>query len=246
MPDWFEDEGFWDGIYPFMFSKRKFHIAEDEARSVLDLAGLEEDDILDLACGPGRHATALANKGFRVTGVDLSSFLLERAKNLAQAEGVKVEWIREDMRRFVRPEAFDLVLSMFTSFGYFDDRRDDITVLQKIHQNLRPGGALVMDVMSKEWLAREFTPTTSEELADGRRLIRQHEIVDDWSRVKNHWTVIDGGRTKTLNFQHAIYSGVELRDRLLEVGFTDVQLFGGLDRRAYDLDATRLVAVARK
>ena len=246
MPDWYEDEGFWDGIYPFMFSDRKFRTAEDEARSVLDLAGLEEGDILDLACGPGRHATALAKKGFRVTGVDLSSLLLERAKNLARAEGVNVDWIREDMRRFVRPEAFDLVLSMFTSFGYFDDRRDDITVLQNIYQNLRPGRALVMDVMSKEWLAREFTPTTSEELADGRLLVRQHEISDDWSRVKNQWTVIDRGRAKTLNFQHAIYSGVELKDRLLEVGFTGVQLFGGLDRRAYDIYATRLVAVARK
>ena len=246
MPDWYEDEGFWDGTYPFMFSERMFCSAENEAGSVVDLAGLGKGDILDLACGPGRHATALAKKGFRVTGVDLSSLLLEKAKDLARAEGVNVEWLREDMRRFVRPEAFDLVMSMFTSFGYFDDRRDDITVLQNIHQNLRTGGALVMDVMSKEWLAREFTPTTSEELADGRLLVRQHEIVDDWSRVKNRWTVIDKGRAKTLSFQHAIYSGVELKDRLLKVGFTAVQLFGGLDRRAYDLDATRLVAVARK
>ena len=120
MPDWYEDEGFWDGTYPFMFSERMFCSAENEAGSVVDLAGLGKGDILDLACGPGRHATALAKKGFRVTGVDLSSLLLQKAKDLARAEGGNVEWLREDMRRFVRPEAFDLVMSMFTSFGYFD------------------------------------------------------------------------------------------------------------------------------
>ena len=176
----------------------------------------------------------------------MSSFLLEKAMAHARAENVHVDWIREDMRRFVRPEAFDLVISMFTSFGYFDDRRDDVTVLQNIHQNLRVGGALVMDIMSKEWLAKNFLPTTSDELDDGRLLLRRHEIFDDWSRVRNRWTLIEGDKAKTFSFQHAVYSGLELKDRLLGVGFSAVQLLGGIDRRAYDLNAARLVAVARK
>ena len=246
MSEWYEDEGLWKGLYPFMFADRHFYLAEDEVNSVLSLSGLEEGDILDLACGPGRHATVLARKGFRVTGVDLSSFLLEKAVAHSRAENVHVDWVREDMRRFVRPESFDLVISMYTSLGYFDDRRDDVRVLQNIHQNLRAGGALVVDTMSKEWLAREFTPTTCEELTDGRLLFRRHEIFDDWSRVRNRWTLIEGGRAETFSFQHSVYSGLELKDRLLDVGFTAVELFGGLDRRAYDLNATRLVAVARK
>ena len=126
MPEWFEDERFWDELYPLMFSARKFEVAEDEVSSILHLADLEEGDVLDLACGPGRHATALGKRGFRVTGVDLSPFLLEKAMGLAQVESVNVEWVREDMRCFVRPEAFDLVINMFTAFGYFDDKRDDI------------------------------------------------------------------------------------------------------------------------
>ncbi len=246
MSEWYEDDGLWDGLYPFMFSDRSFDLAEEEVNSVLDLAGLEQGDVLDLACGPGRHATVLARKGFRVTGVDLSSFLLEKAMARARAESVQVDWIREDMRRFVRPEAFDLVMSMFTSFGYFDDRRDDVTVLRNVHNSLRVGGALVMDTMSKEWLARNFQPTTSEELDGGRLLLRRHEIFDDWSRVRNRWTIIEGGKARTFSFQHAVYSGLELKDRLLGVGFSAVQLFGGLDHRTYDLNAARLIAVARK
>ena len=79
MRKWFEDEEFWEKLFPFLFTERKFDNAEQEARKVLALAGLERGDALDLACGPGRHATALSKKGFRVTGVDLSPFLLSEA-----------------------------------------------------------------------------------------------------------------------------------------------------------------------
>ena len=120
MPEWFEDEAFWDKIYPFLFTDRKLEAAESEVESVLELAGLEQGDVLDLACGPGRHVVTLAKRGFRVTGVDLSPFLLRKARERARAENVDVEWVQEDMRRFVRPESFDLAISLFTSFGYFE------------------------------------------------------------------------------------------------------------------------------
>lgn len=73
MPEWFEDESFWDKLYPFLFTESKLEAAGPEVQSVLELAGVEQCDVLDLACGPGRHSIALAKRGFRVTGVDLSS-----------------------------------------------------------------------------------------------------------------------------------------------------------------------------
>ena len=246
MSEWFEDETFWNKLYPFLFSEEKFDAAEHEVGSVLDLADLGKGDVLDLACGPGRHAVALAKKGFRVTGVDLSPFLLKKAMDLARAESADVEWVREDMRRFVRPEAFDLVINIFTAFGYFDDKRDDIKVLRNIHQSLREGGALVMEIMGKECLANGFLSTTSEELADGRLLVERHEICDDWTRLKNQWILIENGTTTTFRFEITIYSGQELKDRMLEAGFGDVKLFGGLDGCEYGPNARRLVAVARK
>ena len=246
MPEWFEDDSFWNALYPFMFSERKFDSAVDEVRGILDLARLDKGDALDLACGPGRHAVALAQEGFHVTGVDLSPFLLQKAMGLAQEEGVDVEWALDDMRSFVRPEAFDLVVNIFTSFGYFDDRTDDMTVLLNIHRSLRQGGVLVMELMGREILARGFLPTTSEELADGRLLIQRHEICDDWTRVKNQWILIEGDKATTFRFQHSVFSGQELKDKLLDVGFGEVELFGGLDGREYGREARRLVAVARK
>ena len=246
MSDWFEDDSFWSGLYPFMFSERRFEASEDEVKGILQLVNLNGGDVLDLACGPGRHAVALAKEGFRVTSVDISPFLLDQAVDLARTEGVEVEWVQSDMRNFVRREAFDLVINIFTSFGYFDDKRDDMIVLENVHQNLREGGTLVMELMGKEILARGFLPTTSQELADGRLLIRRHEIVDDWTRVKNQWIVIDGERATTFRFHHTVYSGQELKDRLLDAGFREVRLFGGLDGSEYGSSARRLVAVALK
>ena len=188
----------------------------------------------------------MAKEGFRVTGVDLSPFLLEKAAGLAQAEGVDVEWVRADMRHFLRPAAFDLAISVFTSFGYFDDKQDDLAVLRNIHRSLREGGALVMELMGKEILARGFLPTTSEELADGRLLVQRREIYEDWTRIRNQWTLIEGDKAATFRFHHTVYSGQELRDRLLDAGFSDVKIFGGLDGCEYGLNARRLVAVARK
>ena len=243
MPKWYEDETFWDKLYPFLFPERRFDAAKDEVGGVLDLVGIGEGNVLDLACGPGRHATALAKKGFRVTGVDLSSFLMRKARERASEE---VDIVREDMRRFARPESFDLAINIFTSFGYFDDRRDDLKVLRNIHTSLRKGAAFVIELMGKECLARHFLSTTSKDLADGTLLVGRHEIFDDWTRIRNEWTLIEDGRATTFRFHHTVYSGQELKDRLLEVGFGDVSLFGGLDRSEYGIDAERLVAVARK
>lgn len=66
-----------------------------------------------------------------------------------------------DMRDFVRADAFDLVLSMFTSFGYFDDKNEDLQVLRHISNSLRSGGVCLIEVMGKECLARIYQPTTS-------------------------------------------------------------------------------------
>ncbi len=246
MTEWFEDESFWNTLFPFMFSERKFEAAKDEVAGILNLVNLVEGDVMDLGCGPGRSSVALAKEGFHVTGVDLSPSLLQKAMGLAQAESVDVEWVQDDMRHFIRPETFDLVINIFTSFGYFDDKNDDLVVLRNIHQSLREGGALVMELMSKEVLARGFLPTSSEELADGRLLVERREVCEDWTRLRNQWTVIENDKATTFRFEHTVYSGQELRDRLLDAGFGDVKLFGGLDGSEYGLNARRLVAVARK
>lgn len=244
MKQWYEDDEFWSAWYPYMFTKERFDQAETEVDQLLDLANFESGSVLDLACGPGRHAIELAKRGFQVTGVDRSPFLLSKAMERAQAEKVEVEWIEEDMRRFERPNAFNLAINMFTSFGYFDEKSDDLQVLERLHRSLVNGGVLVIDVISKEWLARHFEPTSSSEMEDGALVINRREIFDDWTRIRNEWILLRGTEVKSFKFHHTIYSGQELRDHLKGAAFKNVELYGDLEGNEYGMDAKRLIAVA--
>ena len=246
MTQWFEDESLWVETYPYMFSPTRFAAAEEEVDPLLRLIGIRPQTILDLCCGPGRFAVPLARRGFCVTGVDRTTFFLDKAKERAAAEDVEVTWVQEDMRTYVQPSAFDLAISMFTSFGYFDDKAEDLTVLRNIFDSLRPGGMLVMDVMGKERLAQIFQPTSSSKLPDGAVMIQRREIFDDWTRFRNEWTLIRGDTVRIYTFHHTIYSGQELKDRLTAVGFGDIRLFGSIDGDPYGREADRLIAVARK
>lgn len=244
--EWFDDDSFWRDLFPFMFPETRFAMARRQLGQVLKLAKPRGKAVLDLCCGPGRYSIDLARRGFSVTGVDRTKYLLAQARRRARAARVSIEWVREDMRDFVRPGAFDLVLNMFTSFGYFDNKREDLTVLQNMFTSLRPGGTCLIDVVSKEWLARFFQPTTSDALPDGTRLVQRHEIFDDWTRIRNEWILIRKGRARSYRFHHTVYSGQELRERMEKAGFVDVRLYGDLDGSDYGLDARRLIAVGRK
>ncbi len=244
--EWYEDESFWKATYPFLFSEARFEAAETHVENILNLVGMESGDVLDLCCGPGRFAVPLARRGFRVTAVDRSPFLLDKGRKSAAQKGLDIEWVENDMREFERPEAFDLVLNLNTSFGYFDAKDEDVKVLRKIFDSLRPGGRLVMDLMGKEKLARIFQPTVSEKLEDGALLVQRHEIFDEWSRIRNEWIIIKGPEVRTFEFHHTVYSGQELKDRLLATGFQDVRLCGSFEGEEYGSESDRFVVVAGK
>jgi SAM-dependent methyltransferase len=244
--EWFDNDSFWRELYPFMFPAKRIADATEHVAKALALTKPKGKSALDLCCGPGRCSLALATKGFSVTGVDKTRFLLGKARAKARAARLKIEWIHQDMRDFVRPGCYALVLSMFTSFGYFDDKQEDLQILQNIFTCLQPGGACLIEVLGKEHLARILQPTISTVMPDGTILVERHEIFDDWTRVRNEWILIRNGRAKCFKFHHTIYSGEELRDRLHRAGFANVTLYGNLDGDDYGPNAERLIAVARK
>jgi SAM-dependent methyltransferase len=244
--EWFDDDSFWREMYPFMFPSQRFADAEKQVRKALALAKPKGRSALDLCCGPGRFTIALARKGFAVTGVDRTKYLLDKARAKARDARVKVEWVQEDMRDFLRPNSFALVLSMFTSFGYFEDRREDRLVLENIFASLKPGGVFLVELMGKERLAKIFQSPITTILPDGGIWIDRHEIFDDWTRVRNEWLVVRNGKTKSFKFTLNIYSGLELRERMEGAGFTGVKLYGTLDGTEYGSNAERLIAIGRK
>ncbi|MEX0323639.1 MAG: class I SAM-dependent methyltransferase [Puniceicoccaceae bacterium] len=244
--EWFDNDAFWEGLYPYMFTEERFERTSEELEKVLELTKPEGKDVLDLCCGPGRYSVAMAKAGFNVTGVDRTQFLLDKARERAAEADVEIDWIQMDMRDFFRPDSFDLVLNMFTSFGYFDDKDEDLQVLGNIFTSLRPGGVVIIEMVGKEWLAKVFQPTISTSEADGSRLVQVHEVIDDWSRIRNEWILIKDGQTQTFKFHHTIYSGQEIKDRMKQVGFDDITLYGNFDGDEYGYNASRLIVVARR
>ncbi len=244
--EWYENEQFWRDLYPYMFPKERIRNALEEVEKILGMVDMKEGHVLDMATGPGRHAVRFAKKGFTVTGVDKSPFLLEHARALAKEEEAVVEWVEADMREFCRKDTFDLALNLFSSFGFFDNEEEDFLVLQNLFASLRKGGIIVMDTVGKEILARNFKQTISHRYEDGALLVNRHEIVDEWRRIRNEWVLVKDGDVREYTFHFRCYSAKELLMLLERAGFRQTEVFGSLDMSPYDEKAKRLVVTARK
>ena len=243
---WHEDERFWRTFAPTMFGTKQWEDAPREVDELTSLLGIKSGSvILDLCCGPGRHCLDLARRGFRVTGVDRTSAYITEARKRARAEKLDIEFIQEDMRKFSRHEGFDVVINMFTAFGYFEDLAEDKRVLSNIYRSLRKGGKLIIDIISKEILARIFQKRDWH-ARDGFFVLQERKVIQNWSRMENRWILLKNGRCYETRFSHRLYSAVELSDLLRDSGFSRVNIYGDLTGADYDHNAKRLIAVANK
>jgi SAM-dependent methyltransferase len=231
---WYEDEGFWEALEPFFFS----YYRTDEVTAT-------GSAVLDLCCGQGRHAVEMVRRGFRVTGVDRTARYLAVARSRVAALGLAAEFVQEDMRRFRRPAGFDLALNLFSSFGFFENAEDDRQVLRNLRDSLRPGGALLMEMLGREAFRRDFRPKELHRLPDNSAvLLEERTVRRDWGWVENRWTLTRGRESRVFRFGLRLYSGDELQAALREAGFARVTLYGSLAGTAYNRAAQRLIAVA--
>lgn len=181
-----------------------------------------------------------------MTGVDRTRAFLDRARDTADKEGLAIEWIQEDMRAFKRANAFDGAINCVTSFGYFADQAEDLTVARNLHDSLKASARLVIEMMGKEILARRFQERTWDRLPNDAMLLQERSVRSGWDWIETHWIMLGRSRRKEITFTHRPYSGAEIRELLKQAGFREVGLFGSLSGSAYDQDAIRLVAVATK
>lgn len=133
--------------------------------------------VLDLGCGDGRYARALAARGCRVTGVDVSETLLAEARRRSPGLPGTPTYVRADMRALPFGPQFDGVVSLFTSFGYFDDPSDDARVLGEVARVLLPGGCFVLDFLHAPVVRATLVPSSEEVRRDVRLRITRR--VDD-------------------------------------------------------------------
>jgi SAM-dependent methyltransferase len=247
MADWYDDDTFWETFRDYMFDPARLAQTRAEVDQLLALLKLGSGvHLLDLCCGIGRHSLEFARRGFMVTGVDCTARYLELARDGAARENLSIEFVHSDMRAFVRREAFDGALSMFTSFGYFEDPADDLRVARNVCESLRPGARLMIDVNGKEVVAAKFRERDWNRRADGTIVIEERRVLDGWSKLESRWTQLRGTERRESTLVVRAYSGVELSMLLREAGFREVVTHGSLAATPYDHRAERLVALATK
>ena len=247
MAAWHEDDKFWDDTAPVVFNEERCGQAPAQVEQILAMTKvLPGASVLDLACGPGRHALEFSRRGYKVTGVDRTAKYLEIAHDKAQQQGQRVEWVHADMRKFHRPGVFDLVVNLLTSFGYFDDAADDHRVAENFFACLKPGGHLVIDLMGKEVLARIFRSHDWHKEPDGTMVLEERKVSGDWSWIDVRWIIIRDKKTIEHRFGHRLYAASELKELLASVGFVEPRAYGSLEGTPYDHEAERLVVVAQR
>ena len=251
---WYNDEEFWEHYAPIMFDDVRWAEVPVVADGVTRLARLDLYgeggsrrglEILDLCCGFGRITLELARRGFRAAGVDITGSYLCTAREDAAHEELSVEFIQKDVRSFKRKAAFDTAVNLYNSFGYFEDPDDDLVFLENAYYSLRPGGALIIEVLGKEIAVRDYVEAEWFERA-GFTVLTESNPVDSWGSVWNRWILIKDGSRREKVFIQRLYAASELRALLLRAGFSTVELYGGWDESPYDQTAQTLIAVGRK
>ena len=154
---WYDQDEFWEKCGPIIFGKQRILDAPEQIDKIINLLSFQKGaEVLDLCCGVGRHSLEFARRGFKVTGVDRTKLFLERATKIAKEENLDVEFVQEDMRKFMRPDTYDLILNLSTSFGYFENLEEDKQVVSNMFQSLKKGGVFLVDMISKEICIRGF------------------------------------------------------------------------------------------
>ena len=148
--NWFDTS-----YYHLLYKNRNDQEAQDFIKVLCEKLALEPKvHILDLACGKGRHSVFLNRLGYRVTGQDLSK------NNIIYAQKFQTPTLDFSIRDILEktPQTYDVVLNLFTSFGYFEEEQDDITVLENIKANLKPKGVGVLDFMNAYLVTQNILP----------------------------------------------------------------------------------------
>jgi len=236
------------GNYP-AYSQRM----ADALPSLLQELGSKPLDMLDIACGEGTFAVAMAKRGFRVAGIDQSAVMLQFAKAKARREGVQVSFHQQDMRHLSLRQQFDLVTCWFDSLNYLLDLKDVQATFDGVARALRPTGLFIFDVNTihrLNLLARRYACVVERETSDvfqvhrhtynAERNIATFHIVA-FAKENGHWN-----RTEEIH-QERGYTPEELRTCLRHARLSERACWDHLQERSPPTaKSRRLYFVAQK
>ena len=244
MTEWFK-EWFNTKEYLEVYQHRNDADAKELFTLIMNNIQIQKDGkVLDLACGAGRHSILFAKMGFDVTAVDLSENLLKVAKANAHFEDVKVRFIEADLRHFWLNEKFDLIVNLFTSFGYFENDEENFSIFSTASGLLKPGGFFVFDFMNRGYVENFLVKESKGQIAS-EEITQKRRIEGD--RVIKDIIICNNGDTKTFYESVKMYRLNELKLAITEKGLAIKETFGDFKGNKYiEESSPRIIIIAQK
>lgn len=240
--EWF-GEWFDSPYYHILYRNRDHREAKRFIDALCDFFHFGADQkIMDLACGKGRHAIYLNQKGLDVTGIDLSEANISYANQFAND---RLRFVRHDMRQVFAKEQFDCILNMFTSFGYFDTEAENQQAIKAMAYNLKYGGKLVLDFLNPYTVINRLVKDEEKEI-DGIVFKITRSLNNDDYIVKN---ITFTDRERQFNFQERVKAirRIEFLDYFRQAGLRVVETFGNYQLESYVADESeRMIFICEK
>lgn len=225
-----------------------FNRDDNEAAAFIDklinyLKPLPGSVMLDVACGKGRHSIQLANKGFDVTGIDLSDDSINEA---LKSQSETLHFYKHDMRLPFRINYFDYAFNFFTSFGYFKTRREHDNAIRTIAQSIKRDGIFVMDFLNVHY-AEDHLVHQSEKEIDGINF-----IITKWFDETHFYKKIvveDEALHEPLTYTEKVakFSLGDFTEMFAYQGLQIQEVFGDYDFGIYDVrKSPRMLMIAKK
>ena len=219
-----------------------------------ELAGMEVREILDVACGAGRHAIPLSKKGYTVTGVDRSQAMLAVLEGKARRANIEIPVIKCDMKDIEFKKEFDAIICMYTSFNYLLTDQDIEKALVAFHRALRPGGIAILDLMNPIFYIGKFREITVEHHQEGQLCI-QRTFKHTLDEVRSLWyqdefvVADDGNSVSTCREIHTMrmLTYPEISHFIRDAQFVDIKCYGNFtDLVEAEDKAERLILVCKR
>jgi len=229
------------------------HRDEEDAALVVDLIerciSVDKDSrILDLCCGDGRHSVEFAKRGYNnITSLDLSAVLLNVGKRRISRQrfnDASVDFIKADMRTLPFSSCFDLVVNLFTSFGYFEDGENKDVIIS-IKGILKKGGYLFLDYLNKAYVYNNLKPETISRV-NCKVVTERRSLVDLGRRIEKKIIIESNGNTEDYLESVRIYSPEELVEMFTQIGFEITNIFGDYTGSSLKENSPRTILVAKK
>ncbi|WP_100372031.1 class I SAM-dependent methyltransferase [Bacillus sp. FJAT-45037] len=242
MEYWYEEH--FNEDYLMVYKHRNDELAQHELQKLMTFIPYKKGQyLLDLCCGNGRHSRWFFKKGLHVTGVDLSETLLEDAKKQQGSEDI--QYIRSDMRHITFLNQFDVVVNLFTSFGYFEDDLENEQVLKNAYNALVPQGYFIFDYLNPAFLEKNLVPF-SKEVIDQLSIL-QYRTIEDNTVIKKIKIEDQEGSKRQYEERVKLYSREQLDNMIKQSGFQINHTFGDYDGSLYNkTQSSRLIYVCQK